>query len=415
MRRPNPHATIAFFLSVLASSCPAQVRLVFESSAPRIAWVGAANSFRPPANATKSSEKEIALATGSGGSNTHVFVVDESIGNLATKSLKDAGPVCKLTLLDFNRIAKLTVNAKKSDAPLAAGLVVVTSGKETFKALLTPSDQGSVDVYGVPPGSITIAVETNKSGEPVKIPKQVTEIAMDRSAEDLSPTIDFAISADVDIVAPTNEPKETSKPNSSPETSPGASTSSDKGGVNPLVYILALGASGGVAYALIKYLPQHKDKIDAELKKIGVQIPTDPAVQPDDQAPPQPLPDIPDAPATIDLGSEASIAPAVPVVQPSATPMEPTLICGARSIVLTPGSHTVTREPGSLLSFEGESSVSRAHAVVTVDANAVTISDSGSTNGTFVNGAKIETPTQLKNGDTVHFGAIKCEFRGGAA
>jgi pSer/pThr/pTyr-binding forkhead associated (FHA) protein len=49
--------------------------------------------------------------------------------------------------------------------------------------------------------------------------------------------------------------------------------------------------------------------------------------------------------------------------------------------------------------------VSRRHARVSVAGATITIEDLGSTNGTFVNGAKIEAPTTLAPGDTVRIGA----------
>ena len=49
--------------------------------------------------------------------------------------------------------------------------------------------------------------------------------------------------------------------------------------------------------------------------------------------------------------------------------------------------------------------VSRSHARVSVAGATITIEDLGSTNGTFVNGTKIEAATTLAPGDTVRIGA----------
>lgn len=54
-------------------------------------------------------------------------------------------------------------------------------------------------------------------------------------------------------------------------------------------------------------------------------------------------------------------------------------------------------------------SVSRTHAVLTVDAASVTVEDLSSSNGTFVNGVKIGR-RELRNGDTVRFGNIEFKF-----
>ena len=52
--------------------------------------------------------------------------------------------------------------------------------------------------------------------------------------------------------------------------------------------------------------------------------------------------------------------------------------------------------------------VSRLHAVVTVDETFATITDLNSSNGTFVNGARIQSKV-LANGDSVRIG--DCEMR----
>lgn len=54
-------------------------------------------------------------------------------------------------------------------------------------------------------------------------------------------------------------------------------------------------------------------------------------------------------------------------------------------------------------------SVSRTHAVLTVDVASVTVEDLSSSNGTFVNGVKIGR-RELRNGDTVRFGNIEFKF-----
>src|SRR5918994_6252890 len=59
--------------------------------------------------------------------------------------------------------------------------------------------------------------------------------------------------------------------------------------------------------------------------------------------------------------------------------------------------------------------ISRRHAVVRPGEGGIEIEDLGSTNGTFVNGSRIEGPTRLAGGDTVKLGRSVLEVEGARA
>jgi hypothetical protein len=59
--------------------------------------------------------------------------------------------------------------------------------------------------------------------------------------------------------------------------------------------------------------------------------------------------------------------------------------------------------------------ISRKHCAITVGADSATIKDYGSTNGTFVNGEKVEKQQELKNGDRIKVGVLELEVVLGAA
>ena len=63
--------------------------------------------------------------------------------------------------------------------------------------------------------------------------------------------------------------------------------------------------------------------------------------------------------------------------------------------------------------ISGDSSISRVHAKITVSGGEYMVSDMRSTNGTFVNGMKVEPgrPVPLKIGDKVVFSEEEFEFR----
>jgi pSer/pThr/pTyr-binding forkhead associated (FHA) protein len=66
------------------------------------------------------------------------------------------------------------------------------------------------------------------------------------------------------------------------------------------------------------------------------------------------------------------------------------------------GEHTIGREDQEFTLSDPE--VSRRHAIVRATASGVEIEDAGSSNGTFVNGDRIATNTELNDGDEVRVG-----------
>jgi pSer/pThr/pTyr-binding forkhead associated (FHA) protein len=70
----------------------------------------------------------------------------------------------------------------------------------------------------------------------------------------------------------------------------------------------------------------------------------------------------------------------------------------------------IGREPKAAICIES-SAVSGRHASVVVAGGRVTIVDHGSTNGTFVNGQRIEEATALADGDEIRIGPARLMFR----
>ena len=72
------------------------------------------------------------------------------------------------------------------------------------------------------------------------------------------------------------------------------------------------------------------------------------------------------------------------------------------------GEITLGRDPQSDI-FLNDITVSRKHAKVTMEQSAIKVSDVGSLNGTYVNGARVEVTT-LKHGDELQIGKFKLIF-----
>ncbi|MBU1361509.1 MAG: FHA domain-containing protein [Gammaproteobacteria bacterium] len=78
-----------------------------------------------------------------------------------------------------------------------------------------------------------------------------------------------------------------------------------------------------------------------------------------------------------------------------------------RQVELKPSGNRIGRGPANDVVLDTQQA-SRVHALITVELEMVTITDRGSHNGTFVNGARIDSQ-MLVNGDTIRIGT--CEIR----
>jgi DNA-binding winged helix-turn-helix (wHTH) protein len=77
---------------------------------------------------------------------------------------------------------------------------------------------------------------------------------------------------------------------------------------------------------------------------------------------------------------------------------------------LVDGDNVIGRDPRCAVWVDA-SGVSRQHARICVAADAFTIEDLGSRNGTFLRGASVTTPQPLQDGDVIQLGAVGIRFR----
>ncbi|MGG6267014.1 FHA domain-containing protein [Leptolyngbya sp. AN03gr2] len=80
------------------------------------------------------------------------------------------------------------------------------------------------------------------------------------------------------------------------------------------------------------------------------------------------------------------------------------------TIVLEANETTIGRDPGCQIILANEGGVSRRHAVVYHRGQQFSIADLNSSNGTFVNGQRIQTERVLRTGDQIQFGSQGPQF-----
>jgi pSer/pThr/pTyr-binding forkhead associated (FHA) protein len=85
-----------------------------------------------------------------------------------------------------------------------------------------------------------------------------------------------------------------------------------------------------------------------------------------------------------------------------------------QTFTLQEGENVVGRSPSCQIHIN-DSSMSRDHAVITVRSGKATVRDSGSKNHTFVDGKKITSEEQLRDGSTIAFGLAKAKITKGTS
>lgn len=148
-----------------------------------------------------------------------------------------------------------------------------------------------------------------------------------------------------------------------------------------LWFIYGGAAFGGlILLALIRWAVKRGQKSDAaeDIDLSGLSI----------DAPP---PDVMPAP----IQPEIAVRPMVALVREDTR---------ERLVLGLPGG-TIGRAPSNAISF-GDDGVSRVHAGIRLVGGAVTLSDEGSLNGTFLNGKAVKAPARLKSGDQIGLGNV---------
>jgi hypothetical protein len=299
---------------------------------------------------------------------------------------------------------------------VAAGLVDFKSKARSETKLLDPSRNGELTFFGVPYGSVTVSVKIVTNGADLEPIKQVFDVPEDR--EEPTPIFTVSVPGKVATVIAEPDSEGTQTTSTDPEArneSESKQKSETNGGSilgSVVAYLLGLTVVGAMIYFALNFYKQNQKTVDDKLKELGVQVPQ--PADPNAVAPNQPLPDPPKQPAPMQKivldPTVADPSGSTPVAQMASTD-EPRLVTASGDVIPLTGEIVVGREAGLGLSLTGESTVSRRHASIHVSVSGnVTVTDQGSTNGTYVNGAKVQGTSALRPGDTVQFGEAKFRF-----
>jgi DNA-binding winged helix-turn-helix (wHTH) protein len=98
---------------------------------------------------------------------------------------------------------------------------------------------------------------------------------------------------------------------------------------------------------------------------------------------------------------------------PPRLPADPTsryLEFERRELMLMDGTNVIGRAPDATIHIDSPG-VSRYHAQIVVTNGGATLHDAGSKNGTYLNGARLEAPAALSDGQTIRLGSVTLTFR----
>jgi DNA-binding winged helix-turn-helix (wHTH) protein len=105
------------------------------------------------------------------------------------------------------------------------------------------------------------------------------------------------------------------------------------------------------------------------------------------------------------------------VLDPSSRPAEGSRVASRfslswkkRRFALFEGENTIGRSPQSSVWID-HSGVSRTHAAISISGSVATIEDRSSTNGTFLRGSRVASPTSLANHDVIRVGTVDVTFQ----
>ena len=340
-------------------------------------------------------------------SSAKLFVMNKSTGNLAISDYPP-GKSVDLGADDFQYVRTVRLRIVAEDGkPIESAVVRITDGMNAkMSALVTPADEGVATFANVASGEATVKVEAEGLRKTIDSDIEVPD---KRDTPDYER--DVKVAGDVNTIAV--KPKAAGQAGQKPERGGGLSAILQTlAGFIVLVIIIAV---------VVIVLKARGVTSKSALQGLGVELPGD--------ASGQVAPGLPQGPAIdpsvcqfcgqrkdANGNCSCSVVPGVgPAAAPGAgAPGVPRLV-GSQGVYaghifeITSASMVMGREADNPIPLPNDTTASRRHATISQADGGFSILDEGSSNGTFVNGAKI-TEQKLSTGDEVQIGGTKFRF-----
>ncbi len=399
-----------------------KVTLGFPDATDKVVFVSSTWPDKDPSPSTNFKALKADYTVESTQKTDRLYVIDPQLGRVASKAIGEIqNNTWNLSKEDFSIVYKLRVEVTTPKGPVSAASVELqdASGKRT--ELVDPSSAGAATFMFVKPGDVKIAVSYKADGKTKDPVRQTFTVGGDKDS-----TLKIAL-PDGEAV-----PVASSGANNAPAA--GATPSKDAPkdekekidtGSNPLggllMTLISFAIVAGILYWIVQFLRKHPDQVKDTLTKLGADVPKPP--DPNDNIAHDPNPVAPIAPQPmqqiiLDPPSSPSAIPSNPISSGPIS-MPTAAVTGIPKLIATDGSAfdlpegetVVGREFGNGLVVPNDT-VSRKHASLLKMGTSVEVQDHGSTNGTWVNGAKVVGSQTLRPGDAVRFGSIEYRYEG---
>lgn len=400
-----------------ATLASTKVSLVFPDNSDKLVFESSIWPVKDPAKSTKLAGQKVEYTIESIVKTDKVFVIDTASGKVASKPIGDIKDgTWTVSAQDFSAIYKVRVEVSTPKGPVAAATVDLESGSDKRNELIDPSANGAATFFFIKNGEVRVGVNYKSGGQTKDPVKQVFTVSPTNSTlkvalpdgESVAPPVQAAVGSNVEPTKSTKE-KETSS-----EERP-----KDAGSIigNFLTTLIGLAFVVGVGFLIVKYMKKNPELVKSTLTKLGADLPqpgganyASQEVNPVAPIAPQPM-------QQIILGS--AVPTAAPAAQAPAQQISQAVVSGIPKLVASDGSAfelpdgetTVGREFGAGLVVPNDT-VSRNHASLIKSGGSVELRDNLSTNGCWVNGAKVNGSQSLRPGDSVRFGSIEYRFEG---
>ena len=345
-------------------------------------------------------------------SDAQLYVMDKATGNAAIADYPPAkGKDVNLTEDDFQYIRTVRLRIVAEDGkPVESALVHITDGMNTkMTALVTPADEGVATFFDVAAGETSVRVDAENLRKTID-----SDVEIPDSRKTPEYERDIKVAGDVNTVTP--------------KAKPGAGVRGEKesSGGGALTAILSTFAGLIILIVIIAVvivvLKAKGVTAKSALQGLGAELPGDAAQQQaqNGSAPQGPAVDpnvCPFCGQRKDANGRCacSVVPGMaPATASAASPSVPRLV-GTQGVYaghifeLTSSVMIIGRESDNQIALPNDSTASRRHATISQVNGGFLLQDEGSSNGTFINGAKI-TQQALAAGDEVQIGGTKFRF-----